>query len=100
MKKYLSLLLAALMMVSVLAGCGGDTSSQDTADGGETDQAQTGDSGSATGTGKELKFSTGGEQGTYYGFGTVLAQAITSAGTGTGRSHSSMSLCVSSTVNS
>lgn len=37
----------------------------------------------ATGTGTELKFSTGGDQGTYYGFGSVLAQAITSSGTGT-----------------
>ena len=36
-----------------------------------------------SGSGVELKFSTGGEQGTYYGFGNVLAQAITSAGTGT-----------------
>ena len=36
-----------------------------------------------TGTGTELKFRTGGDQGTYYGFGSVLAQAITTNGNGT-----------------
>lgn len=49
MKKFVSLMLASLMMVSVLAGCGGT---------------------------KELKFTTGGTTGTYYGFGTVLAGQI------------------------
>jgi TRAP transporter TAXI family solute receptor len=43
------MLLAALMMASVLTGCGG---------------------------GKELTFTTGSETGTYYGFGTVLAGQI------------------------
>ena len=83
MKKYLSLLLAVLMMASVLAGCGGDTSSQETTDSGDTEQTETGDTGAATGTGTELKFRTGGDQGTYYGFGSVLAQAITTNGNGT-----------------
>ena len=77
MKKYLSLLLAALMMASVLAGCGGETTTQDST-GDDTQQTQSDDTGSATGTGVELKFSTGGDQGTYYGFGTVLAQYVTS----------------------
>ena len=54
MKKYLSLLMAALMMASVLAGCGGSKKS-------------------------ELKFTTGGDQGTYYGFGSVLAGQISNA---------------------
>lgn len=51
MKKVLSLLLAAMMMVTVLAGCGGNG-------------------------GNELDFITGSEAGTYYGFGTVLAGQI------------------------
>ena len=50
MKKYLSLILALVMMASVLAGCGGKKS--------------------------ELTFTTGSETGTYYGFGTVLAGQI------------------------
>lgn len=79
MKKYLSLLLAVLMTASLLAGCGGsdDTAADDTADTETTDTADTGDTAS-TGSGVELKFTTGGDQGTYYGFGTVLAQYVTS----------------------
>ena len=50
MKKFLSLILALVMMASVLAGCGGKKS--------------------------ELTFTTGSETGTYYGFGTVLAGQI------------------------
>jgi TRAP transporter TAXI family solute receptor len=49
MKKVFALLLAAMMMATVLTGCGG---------------------------GKELTFTTGSETGTYYGFGTVLAGQI------------------------
>lgn len=54
MKKVLTLLLAALMTASILSGCGGKGSS-------------------------ELKFTTGGDQGTYYGFGSVLAGQISSS---------------------
>ena len=50
MKKTISLLMAVMMMVTVLAGCGGK--------------------------GSELTFTTGGDQGTYYGFGSVLAGQI------------------------
>ncbi len=50
MKKMISLLMAVMMMVTVLAGCGGK--------------------------GSELTFTTGGDQGTYYGFGSVLAGQI------------------------
>ena len=50
MKKFLSLLMAVMMMAMVLAGCGGGKS--------------------------ELTFTTGGDQGTYYGFGSVLAGQI------------------------
>ena len=83
MKKFFSLLMAALMMASVLAGCGGteEAPAEDTQTPAEDTQAPA--EGEATGTGTELKFSTGGDQGTYYGFGSVLAQAITSSGTGT-----------------
>ena len=83
MKKFLSLLLATLMLASVLSGCGGTTDETTTDD--TTSEETTGSetSGDATGSGVELKFSTGGDQGTYYGFGSVLAQAITSSGTGT-----------------
>ena len=76
MKKYLSLLLAVLMTASLLAGCGGDTASDDTA-ADDTASAETGDTAASTGSGTELKFRTGSDQGTYYGFGSVLAQAIT-----------------------
>ena len=75
MKKFFALSMAVLMMISVLAGCGGsDTSTGDTADTEGTESTDTG----STGSGKELRFSTGGDQGTYYGFGTVLAQYVTS----------------------
>lgn len=77
MKKYVSLLLAVLMTASLLAGCGGDTASDDTA-ADDTASAETGDTAASTGSGVELKFTTGGDQGTYYGFGTVLAQYVTS----------------------
>lgn len=77
MKKYLSLLLAVIMTASLLAGCGGDTASDDTA-ADDTASAETGDTAASTGSGVELKFTTGGDQGTYYGFGTVLAQYVTS----------------------
>ncbi len=77
MKKYLSLLLAVLMTASLLAGCGGDTASDDTA-ADDTASTETGDTAASTGSGVELKFTTGGDQGTYYGFGTVLAQYVTS----------------------
>ena len=81
MKKILSLLLAAMMMASVLSGCGSkEETPAESAPEGETPVESAGE---ATGSGVELKFSTGSEQGTYYGFGNVLAQAITSAGTGT-----------------
>ena len=83
MKKFLSLLMATFMMLSVLSGCGGDTSTDDTAD--TTDDATTEDTAgttwntsATTGSGTELKFRTGGDQGTYYAFGNVLAQRITS----------------------
>ena len=58
MKKYLALLLAVLM-VFALCACGNDA-----AEGGDSAKAE------------ELTFVTGGESGTYYAFGTVLAQHV------------------------
>ena len=56
MKKTIALLLSVMMVLS-LAACGGSAS----------------ESGAAGGN---LQFATGGESGTYYGFGTVLAQLV------------------------
>ena len=60
MKKVLAFLLAAAMVLS-LAACG----------------AQKDPSGDAPSAPKELRFVTGGESGTYYAFGTVIAQHAT-----------------------
>ena len=62
MKKFLALVLALVMALS-LAACGGDKNA-DNGDGGST----------AT---KQLRFVTGGESGTYYAFGSVIAQHAT-----------------------
>ena len=64
MKKYLALLLA-LVMVFALCACG----SKEAAPAGSDDAA-------APAAGGELTFATGGESGTYYAFGTVLAQHV------------------------
>jgi len=57
MKKFITLLLCLMMAVSLCA-CGGT------------------DGGDEPGKTEELTFATGGEAGTYYGFGTVLAQFV------------------------
>ena len=60
MKRIIAMLLA-VMMVFALCACSNDTSDDDTAkNDGNVD----------------LTFATGGEQGTYYAFGTVLAQQV------------------------
>ena len=66
MKKVLSLLLVLAMALS-LAACGGSN------DGTKAPGDATGDATSP----KELRFVTGGEAGTYYAFGTVIAQHAT-----------------------
>lgn len=66
MKKFLSLLLATLTLATVLSGCGEKAPAETNA---ETPAEAP--------AGGELTFSTGGDQGTYYGYGSVLAQAIT-----------------------
>ena len=61
MKRIIAMLLA-VVMVFALCACsnGGDNGGTDAKDDGKAD----------------LTFTTGGEQGTYYAFGTVLAQQV------------------------
>lgn len=75
MKKFLSLLMAVMMMATVLAGCGGDSKTDET---GAKEPAQQGTQAPAA-TGSELTFTTGGSSGTYYAFGSVLAGQVTSS---------------------
>ncbi len=81
MKKFLALLMAMAMVLAMVA-CGNTSNNGGSTDnGGASNNGGSADDGSGegtTGTGKELRFSTGGDQGTYYGFGTVLAQYVTS----------------------
>ena len=82
MKKLLALLLC-LAMVFAMAACG-SSSDETTKAAAETTAAQAEDKTDAAPAeeGGDLTFSTGGEAGTYYAFGTVLAQ-IVSEKTGT-----------------
>ena len=68
MKKFLSLILA-LGMVASLAGCGGSSSSGDASSDSSSD--------STPAASAKLRFVTGGESGTYYAFGSVIAQHAT-----------------------
>ena len=81
-KKILALLLATVMVLG-LAACGGGndgnsagagsnagTAGSDTGSAGNTDNA------GGSGSGAELTFTTGGDPGTSYGFGSVLAGQI------------------------
>lgn len=63
MKKFLTLALAAVMTLTLLAGCG--------------DSGTPAGSGSNAPAGGNLIFTTGGETGTYYAFGGVIAQDVT-----------------------
>ena len=65
MKKVFSLILA-LGLIASLTACGGGSASGN----------ETGDSAPAASTAK-LRFVTGGESGTYYAFGSVIAQHAT-----------------------
>ena len=73
MKKTISLLLSALFLMGALAACGG--SAAPSGNGGASGRASASPSGSLT-------FTTGGDQGTYYALGSVLAGQV-SAATGT-----------------
>ena len=64
MKKFLTLALAAVMTLTLLAGCGNNSTPAG--------------SGSDAPAGGDLIFTTGGETGTYYAFGGVIAQDVSS----------------------
>lgn len=85
MKKIIAILLAAVMVFG-LAACGGSAAS--TAEPAAASAASEASAASAaasaaeepagpTGTGATLRFVTGGESGTYYAFGSVIAQHAT-----------------------
>ena len=79
MKKFLSLSLALLMTVGMLAGCGGSGSgaaSAPAASSGSGSAAVSTPAPAPSGEAADLTFTTGGSQGTYYGFGSVLAQYV------------------------
>lgn len=80
MKKRIALALSAIMATGmILAGCG-STSSAPTAGAADTAAdstvAATSDTVGGMEGGTSLQFTTGGDQGTYYGFGGVLASKI------------------------
>ena len=65
MKKKLSLLLSALLLLGLLAGCGGSDNS--------------GSGGGTPSPSGNLTFTTGGDQGTYYALGSVLAGQVSAS---------------------
>ena len=69
MKKFVALLLAAVMLLALTA-CGEKAETAAPADTSST-------SSSASSSGAKLRFVTGGESGTYYAFGSVIAQHAT-----------------------
>lgn len=84
MKKKLALALAAVMVLTMaLTSCGNDSSSASSGGGsassGGGSSASSGGSGSGLSPkegGTSLTFTTGGETGTYYGFGSVIAGKV------------------------
>ena len=87
MKKNMALVMATMMAAASLTACGGsgtasttaaDTKAADTtaADSAADTKAAPADKIGLAGSGKELIFTTGGDQGTYYGFGSVIADQI------------------------
>ena len=92
MKKNMALVMATMMAAASLTACGGsgtasttaadtkaaDTTAADTtaADSAADTKAAPADKIGLAGSGKELIFTTGGDQGTYYGFGSVIAGQI------------------------
>ena len=71
MKKLIALLLAVLMLLT-LAACGGTETAA---------PAESGSTASSASSGAKLRFVTGGESGTYYAFGSVIAQHAAYNGT-------------------
>ena len=87
MKKFVSLLMTAMLLTAGLSACGSKEEPKAPAQESNTQEEQGAESEApaapaASGSGAELKFTTGGDQGTYYGFGSVLAGQISGA-TGT-----------------
>ena len=92
MKKNMALVMATMMAAASLTACGGsgtasttaadtkaaDTTAADTtaADSAADTKAAPADKIGLAGSGKELIFTTGGDQGTSYGFGSVIAGQI------------------------
>ena len=70
MKKWIALLLAVLMLLALTA-CGEKSETAAPADSDASSSAP------AASTGAKLRFVTGGESGTYYAFGSVIAQHAT-----------------------
>ncbi|WP_409968313.1 TAXI family TRAP transporter solute-binding subunit [Bengtsoniella intestinalis] len=79
MKKLFSMLLVSVMALSLVACSSSDTSSTTTTtESTTTTEAATTETASS-GESYDLTFSTGGDQGTYYGFGSVLAGQVSGA---------------------
>ncbi len=82
MKKNMALVMASMMAALSLTACGGSASTSTTAadttaaDSAADTKAAPADKIGQAGSGKELIFTTGGDQGTYYGFGSVIAGQI------------------------
>ena len=74
MKKFLTMLMALAMMLSLVACGGNDAPAEDTTNDDAQEEVQ-----ASTGSGAELTFTTGGSSGTYYAFGSVLAGQISGA---------------------
>ena len=90
MKKNMALVMASMIAALSLTACGGsgaastaaaDTKTADTTAAGSADtKAAPADKIGLAGSGRELIFTTGGDQGTYYGFGSVIAGQIEKLG--------------------
>ena len=75
MKRIITLLLAVALVLS-LAACGTSTAATSDA-AASTAEASAAAPAAASGSGANLRFVTGGESGTYYAFGSVIAQHAT-----------------------
>ena len=76
MKKFLSLILALVMVASLLAGCGNSGGGGGSGSGSGSASGSGASSGPVSGTPTSLSMATGGTSGTYYGFSGVLAQVL------------------------
>lgn len=74
MKKLAVMMLTAAMVSTLIAGCGSSSSS-----GSESSAPAASEEKTQAAAGGNLNFTTGGDQGTYYGFGSVLAGQVSGA---------------------